>query len=82
MKRKLKLTVHKKPLADARRYSHKTRKFISQEFEELFGAETESQMSEPQMAAERLLNLLKSAIPVKICHDKQLLMTYVARKYA
>ena len=62
-----------------KRYLRKTGKSISRMFED---KETESQKSEPQMAAERLLNQLKSAIPVRIRHDKQLLKVHAARKYA
>lgn len=83
MKTKLTLTVHKKALANARRYSRKTGKSISRMFEEMFeGEEPGNIKSESQLAAARLLAQLKIATPVKSLDDKNLLRQHVARKFA
>ena len=83
MKTKLTLTVHKKAIANAKRYSRKTGKSISQMFEELFELEEIGSLrSEPQRAAERLLAHLKKSNHLKTLDDKFLLRAHVARKYA
>jgi hypothetical protein len=79
MKTKLTLTVHRKALANAKRYSRKTGKSISRMFEEIFeGNEMGALHSESQKAAERLLRLLKGSETLKTQNDKQFLKKHVA----
>jgi hypothetical protein len=84
MKTKLTLTVRKSIITNAKRYSRRTGKSISQLFEELFDkTETGIIKSTSQQAAERLLHQLASSRPVKTStNDKLLLKKHVARKYA
>jgi Family of unknown function (DUF6364) len=83
MKTKLTLTVKKSIIETAKRYSKQTGKSISQMFEELFEtAEINSIKTEAQRSAGRLLEVLRSAKPVKTLDDKALLKKHVARKYA
>ena len=84
MKTKLTLTVRKSIINTAKQYSRRTGKSISQMFEELFEkAEiADSIKSEPQRAAERLLQALESRRAIKTLDDKKLLKNHVARKFA
>jgi hypothetical protein len=84
MKTKLTLTVRKSIIINAKRYSRRTGKSISQLFEELFEkTETSILKSTSQRAAERLIDHLASSKPTKtMTHDKQLIKNHVARKYA
>ncbi len=83
MKTKLTLTIHKQALANAKRYSHITGKSISRIFEEIFeGEEPGNIISESQLAAVRLLSLLKDSESTKIKDDKNLLKAHIARKRA
>lgn len=82
MKTKLTLTVRKSVINQAKRYSRRTGKSISRLFEDFFGATEASVKSEPQRAAERLLQKLKTAKPVKSLRDNELLKKYVAGKYS
>ena len=83
MKTKLTLTVRKSVIDNAKRYSRRTGKSISQIFEELF-EKTESMgiKSEQQRSAERLLKTLELSKSVKNLDDKSLIEKHVARKYA
>jgi hypothetical protein len=83
MKTKLTLTVRKSVINTAKQYSRRTGKSISQMFEELFEkAEiADSIKSEPQRAAERLLQTLESRKEIKTLDDKNLLKNHVARKF-
>jgi hypothetical protein len=83
MKTKLTLTVSKKTIARAKRYSRRTGKSVSRMFEEFFEeAEANGIRSEVHRAAERLLNALHEAKSVRTLDDKRLLKNHVARKYA
>lgn len=83
MKTKLTLTVSKKTIARAKRYSRRTGKSVSRMFEEFFEeAEANGIRSEAHRAAERLLNALHEAKSVRTLDDKRLLKNHVARKYA
>ena len=84
MKTKLTLTVRKSIITNAKRYSRRTGKSISQLFEELFEKTEEGNIkSASQRAAERLLEHLASTKPTKTLRtDKQRIKEHVARKYA
>ena len=83
MKTKLTLTVRKSIIKNARKFSKRSGKSISQLFEELFELEQGSSIpSEPQRAAKRLLDTLESSQSVKTLNDKEELKTHVARKFA
>lgn len=83
MKTKLTLTVRKSIIKNARKFSKRSGKSISQLFEELFELEQgRSIPSEPQRAAKRLLTTLESSQTVKTLDDKEELKTHVARKFA
>jgi hypothetical protein len=84
MKTKLTLTVRKSIITNAKRYSRRTGKSISQLFEELFEKTEEGTIkSASQRAAERLLGHLASSKPTKTSrNDKQRIKEHVARKYA
>jgi hypothetical protein len=83
MKTKLTLTVHKRAIENAKRYSRKTGKSISQMFEELFDqAEMGKIRTESQVAAERLLKRLKGSTAVQSFDDKALIRKHVAAKYS
>jgi hypothetical protein len=83
MKTKLTLTVSKKAIEHARRYSRKTGKSISRMFEEIFETPGEKRIkSSRQISAERLLEVLESSRSVKTRNDKKLLREHVARKFA
>ena len=83
MKTKLTLTVRKSIIKNARKFSKRSGKSISQLFEELFELEQGSNIpSEPQRAAKRLLDTLESSQSVKTLNDKEELKTHVARKFA
>ena len=84
MKTKLTLTVRKSIITNAKRYSKRTGKSISQLFEEWFEkTEMSSIKSASQRAAERLLQHLASSKPTTTtANDKQRIRNHVARKYA
>jgi hypothetical protein len=83
MKTKLTLTVQKRAIDNAKRYSRKTGKSISQMFEEIFEQSEPSIIkTETQMAAERLLRRLKGSNAVKSFDDKALIRKHVAAKYS
>ncbi len=82
-KTKLTLTVRKSIIATAKKYARKSGKSISTLFEEMFQETELNQIkSEPQRAAERLLNNLEASKSVKVLNDKLLLRKHVSRKYA
>ncbi|MCB0494177.1 MAG: hypothetical protein KDC93_17360 [Cyclobacteriaceae bacterium] len=83
MKTKLTLTVRKSIIKNARRFSKRSGKSISQLFEEFFETEEGTGIpSKSQRAAERLLNTLESSPSVKTLNDKEELKSHVARKFA
>ena len=83
MKTKLTLTVRKSVIDNAKRYSRRTGKSVSQMFEELFEkTESMSIKSEQQRSAERLLKTLELSKSVKTLDDKSLIEKHVAGKYA
>jgi hypothetical protein len=83
MKTKLTLTVRKSIILNAKRYSKKTGKSISQLFEEFFEEQDASLLpTETQRAAGRLLKALHKARSVKTQDDKKLLKAHVAKKYS
>ncbi len=83
MKTKLTLTVRKNVIDRAKRYSRKQKKSISRLFEDLFeNAEAVGIKTEPQRAAERLLQKLDTSKPVKTLNDETFLKAHVARKYS
>jgi len=83
MKTKLTLTVRKSIIKNARRYSKRSGKSISQLFEEFFETEEGTAIpSKSQRAAERLLKTLESSPPVKTLDDKEALKSHVVRKFA
>lgn len=83
MKTKLTLTVRKSIIKNARRFSKRSGKSISQLFEEFFEMDQGTGIpSKSQRAASRLLKTLESAPVVKTLHDKEELKSHVARKFA
>lgn len=83
MKTKLTLTVRKRAIDNAKRFSRKTGKSISQMFEEIFEQSEPGKIkSESQMAAERLLKRLKGSKAVQTLDDKALIREHVAAKYS
>lgn len=83
MKTKLTLTVRKSIIKNARRYSKRSGKSISQLFEELFEMDQGTGIpSKSQRAATRLLKTLESAPDIKPLNDKEALKSHVARKFA
>ena len=83
MKTKLTLTVKKNIIESAKRMAKNKGISLSQMFEEIFqeGGSNEIK-TEPQRAAERLLQKLDKSKSIKSKDDKELIKSHVKRKFA
>lgn len=83
MKTKLTLTVDRRIIESAKRIAKKKGMSLSRMFEEIFEEEETNEIkTEPQRAAERLLQKLGKAKRIKTKDDKELIKSYVKRKFA
>jgi hypothetical protein len=79
MKEKITLTVKKHIIEIAKRQAKEKGISLSQIFEEIFESRLET---DAQKAAEKLLNRLDKVESISQLEDKELIKTYVARKFA
>ncbi len=83
MKTKLTLTVQKRIIDSAKKMAKERNISLSQLFEQIFGkADTEIIKTEPQKAAQRLLQHLQKSKRVKTLDDKILVKSHISKKYA
>lgn len=83
MKTKLTLTVKKSVIETAKRRAKSKGISLSKMFEEIFEeGETNGIKTEPQRAAERLLQKLATSKSIQTKDDKELIRTHVKRKFA
>ena len=82
MKTKLTLTVKKSIIEAAKHRAKRRGVSLSQLFEEIFEQDASYEIkTEAQLAADRLLKLLKDSSPVTQKNDKELLKAHVKRKF-
>lgn len=83
MKTKLTLTVNKSVIEAAKRKAKSRGISLSQMFEEIFENIDSNQIkTEPQRAAERLINRLEKYESISQLEDKKLIKEHVKRKFA
>ena len=83
MKTKLTLTVEKSVIEAAKRKAKNQGISLSQMFEEIFESMDSNQIkTEPQRAAERLINRLEKYESISQLEDKKLIKEHVKRKFA
>ena len=83
MKTKLTLTVNKSVIEAAKRKAKSQGISLSQMFEEIFESMGSNQIkTEPQRAAERLINRLEKYESISHLEDKKLIKEHVKGKFA
>ncbi|WP_114751616.1 DUF6364 family protein [Pleomorphovibrio marinus] len=83
MKTKLTLTVKKTVIDAAKRKANSKGISLSRMFEEIFEGEEPNEIkTEPQRAAERLMNRLEKYDGINQLEDKTLIKEHVKRKFA
>jgi hypothetical protein len=83
MKTKLTLTVNKSVIEAAKRKAKSQGISLSQMFEEIFESMDSNQIkTEPQRAAERLINRLEKYESISNLEDKKLIKEHVKGKFA
>ena len=82
MKTKLTLTVNKSIIEAAKHRAKRRGVSLSRLFEEIFEQDASYEIkTEAQLAADRLLKLLRDSSPVPQKNDKELLKAHVERKF-